>query len=437
LLEDEAAARNADAAELRRLALGGILVMVVGLGGLGGWAAVAPLDTAVPAAGQLVVESRRKTVSLLDSGLLRELRVREGQRVAAGDVLLQLDDAQARALLDQAVARFVVSGARVGRLQAEMDDREVFEARPAPSFAEPAVAAPLIAAEVALFQARREAYAGGVAVQRRRIAQLEQQVAAHRAQATSAATRGRLLQQELSGVQTLHAQGFATRIRMLELQRNIAQLEGDAGDYLARAAEAGQAIAQAELEIVNLRSARRNDAAREMQDAVSMAAEGRARLAAADDILRRATVVAPEAGTVTELRFFTPGSSIVAGQPVLDLVPVDDRLVVEGAVSPSEIERVRVGQRVNVRLTGFSHRRAPPLPGTLVHVGADRQTNARGEPFFVVRATLSEDAFALIPGIALAAGMPADILIIGQRRTALDYLLSPLLDGMRRAWRED
>lgn len=424
---------------LRRLALAGLAVMVLGMGGLLGWAALATLDSAVPAAGQLVVQSKRKTVSLLESGILRELRVAEGQRVAAGDVLMVLDDGQPSALVTQAAARVVAAEARVARLRAEMEDRE------APVFpdsfgagVDPSLAAPLLSAEVALFEARREAYQGAVAVQKRKVAQLEQQIAAHEAQAIAYRTRLDLVQQELRGVNDLLARGFATRTRALEMQRMAAELEGEVGELDARSAEARQAIAQAELEILNLRTTRRNEAAREMQEAVASVAEGRAQLASARDLLRRTVIVSPDAGTVTDIRSFTPGSSIVAGQPVMDIVPVDDSLLVEAAVAPADIERVSPGQKVNVRLTGFSHRRVAPLTGKLIYAGADRQVNANGEPFFLVRAMLDPGTEQRLPeGVALAPGMPADVLIVGSARAALDYLLSPILDGMRRAMREE
>jgi HlyD family secretion protein len=438
----EVAAETGDSTagvSLRRLALAGLAVMVLGGGGLLGWAALATLDSAVPATGQLVVQSKRKTVSLLESGLLRELQVAEGQRVAAGDVLLLLDDAQPRALVAQTSARAVAAEARVARLRAEMEDRD------RPEFPDPlgfpidtAIAAPLLAAEAVLFEARREAYEGAVAVQQRRIAQLEQQIAAHEVQAVAYRTRLRLVEQELRGVNELLARGFATRTRALEMQRMVAELQGQVGELEARSAEARQAIAQAELEVLNLRTTRRNEAAREMQDAVGQSAEVRAQLAAAQDLLRRTVVASPDAGIVTDLRFFTPGSSIVAGQPVMDIVPADDALVIEAAVSPSDIERVAPGQAVNVRLTGFSHRRVRPLPGRLTYAGADRQVNARGEPFFLVRAMLDPGTERLLPeGVSLTPGMPADVLIVGGGRTALDYLLSPILDGMRRAMREE
>lgn len=423
----------------RALCLAGMATMVLGFGGLGAWAAMARLESAVPASGTLVVQSKRKTVSLLESGILRELLVSEGQRVEAGQILLRLDDGQARAAAKQARARLVGAQVRVARLSAELGEEEAF-AIPEWLVREGAddTIAPLLAAEAALFSARKASFEGAVAVQQRRIAQLEQQIAALRAQSAAHAARLGLIRQELRGVNDLLARGFATRTRALELQRNEAQLVGEIGELDARAAEAGQAIAAAEHEMLNLRTTRRNEAAREMQDAVGQVAEGRARLAATEDILRRTVVIAPEPGTVTDLRFFTAGSSIGAGQPVLDIVPVDDQLLVEAAANPADVEHLAIGARVNVRLVGFSHRRVPPLPGHLVYVGADRQVNGRGDTFFLLRATLDDGALATLPtGITLAPGMPADVLVIGAERSALDYLLSPILDSLRRALRED
>ncbi|MBK1662312.1 HlyD family type I secretion periplasmic adaptor subunit [Paracraurococcus ruber] len=428
-----------EAPSLRRLALASLAVVLLGFGGLLGWAAIARLESAVPAAGSLVAQGKRKTVSLLDSGILRELRVREGAPVAAGEVLLLLDDSQARALVEQSLIRIVSAEARSIRLRAEMEEA------PALLFPEglqrlapPAIAAPLLAAERTLFASRRESYEGSVAVQRRRIAQLHQQIAASRAQIQATGTRLALLRQELAGVRDLLANGYATRLRHMELQRAIAEQEGNVGELEARAAEAAQAVAQAELELLNLASTRRNEAALDMQAAVTELADARARLSAAEELLRRSVVTAPEDGVVTDLRFFTPGSSITAGQPVLDIVPAQDALLVEAAVSPAEIERVAVGQRVNVRLTAFPHRKVPPLPGQLVYVGADRQVNPQGQPFFLVRARLEDGALRdLPPEVALSPGMPADVLILGRARSPLDYFVSPLLDGMRKALREE
>lgn len=422
---------------LGRLVLATLLIVVFGFGGLLGWAALARLDGAAPASGSLVTQVKRKTVSLLDAGILRELLVAEGDAVEAGQVLLRLDDTQARAALGQARVRYFGGLARAARLRAELADapgfgfpQELIEAA-----RDPGIGA-LANAESQLFATRSATYLGAIAVQQRRIAQYQEQINAYAAQRSAYTTRLALTREELRAVNTLLAAGFAPRNRALELRRTEAQLQGEIGELAGREAEARQAIAQTDLEILSLANTRRSDAARELQDAVNQVADGLERLRAAEELLARSVVTAPEAGIVTDLRFFTPGSSIIAGQPVLDIVPREATLVVEAALRPSDAEHVAVGQRVNVRITAFSHRRVPPLPGKLIYVGADRQIDQRGEAFFVIRATLDPAAQALLGDATLAPGMPADVLVLQAARPAIDFFLSPLLDGMRRALRE-
>ncbi len=197
---------------LRRLCLAGVATMVLGFGGLVGWAAMARLESAVPASGTLVVQSKRKTVSLLESGILRELLVTEGQRVEAGQVLLRLDDAQARAAVKQARARLIGAEVRVARLAAELGEEDGFEIPEAlRRESVDDTIAPLLAAESALFAARKASFEGAVAVQARRIAQLEQQITALKAQSAAHGARLGFIRQELRGVNDLLARGGRDR----------------------------------------------------------------------------------------------------------------------------------------------------------------------------------------------------------------------------------
>ena len=214
-------------------------------------------------------------------------------------------------------------------------------------------------------------------------------------------------------------------------------LIGDAGELSAKQAEAHQNIAQAELELTRIEGSWRADLAKELQDAQTQTADLGQKLRAARDVLKRKVVVAPEDGIVTDLKFFTPGSTVTAGQPVLDIVPDDGKMLIEVSVRPQDIENVQAGQPVNVRLTSYKHSKVPVLTGKLTYVSADRQTNERGDPFFLARAELDEGALVALDQVALAPGMPAEVLIVGGERRALDYLISPLTDNLRRALRED
>jgi HlyD family secretion protein len=192
-------------------------------------------------------------------------------------------------------------------------------------------------------------------------------------------------------------------------------------------------VAQAETEMANLSLNRAQDVARELPDVQAQLADAQQRLRGALDLLSRREVVAQEAGTVTDIRFFTQGSSIAAGVPLLDLVPAGDRLVVEARVTLTDIEQVRPGQPARLRLSAYRTQELPMLEGRVIYVSADRQVDPQGGAFFLVRLEmLGTD----LPGVTLAAGMPVDAYLLGERRTALDYVLRPLQDSLRRSLRD-
>lgn len=426
------------APRMRHVVIGSVLVLAIGVGGLVGWAAATPLERAVIGSGTLIAEGRRKTITLLEPGILREVLVREGERVAEGQPVLRLDTTLAEAAAQQAQAFYWGQLVRVARLQAEgAGDRRLVMPEPAvaAAAASPAIAG-VVEAERRLFAARWAAFEGAIGVQRTRISQLEQQMGATAALRTSAATRLRATREELAGVSQLVASGFATRTRQWELQRGEADLLGQLGQHVAQEAQTREQIAQAEAEMSNLALNRQQEVARELQEAQGMLADAEQRMRGALDILSRREVLAPEAGTVTDLRFFTPGSSIGAGQPILDLVPLDDRVVAETRVALTDIEQVRHGQPARLRLSAYRTTEVPLLEGRVVYVSADRRVDGQGTGFFVARVEIDPDALAALPSVALAPGMPVEAYLLGERRTALDYVFRPLRDSLRRSLRD-
>jgi len=422
-----------------RLVAAALAVLLLGFGGLVLWAAITPIERAVIGQGSLVAEGRRKTVSLLEPGLLRQLLVEEGERVAAGQPLMRLDTTQADAVAAQARVAFLGQAMRAARLLAEQQDSRELDVPPVVSAAarsDPAIAA-LITAEGRLFAARWEAFDGALGVSRTRIAQLQEQMAAFAAQREATASRLAAIREELAGVTSLVQRGFATRTRQWELQRAEAELVGNLGQWQAQESQAREAIAQAELELANTRLARQQEVARDLQDAQALRADAEQRLRGAEDILARRVVTAPEDGIVTDIRAFTPGSSIAAGAPVLDLVPVDDRLLAEVRVALTDIENVHVGQPARLRLTAFRTRDVPLMETEVTYVSADRRTDPQGFSYFLARVGLpAELRAALPPGATLAPGMPVEAFLLGERRSALDYVLRPLADGLRRSLRD-
>ena len=424
---------------LRRIAVFSLLTILVGFGGMTAWAALARVESAVPAVGMIVSGGKRKTISLVESGILKTLMVQEGDKVAAGQVLMQLDDVQPRAAMAQASVQYWSAVARAARLRAEAADERTLPVSAAlrnAAQADPAVAA-AVAAEAYQFQSRWGALDANTRVEERKIAQQEAAIAALRAQIASASIRMGLVKEELRGVDFLMARGLSTKPRQLELQRNEAELRGAIGQFAGQYNEAKQVIAQVQSGIINTMEARRADISRERSETQAAQADAEQRLTAARDLMQKREILAPEAGTVTALKFFTPGSSIVAGQPVMDLVPDSQHMLVEGTVAPYEVEHLAIGQQVNVRLTAYKVRRVPVITGHLTYVGADRQMDANNSPVFMVRAEIDAGALDDKPGVVLLPGMPADILIVNGARSVLDFIVSPITDGISHALKEE
>lgn len=433
--EAEAAAA---APSVRRIMVTAMLLLFVGCGGLLFWAAITPVERAVVSRGNLVAEGRRKSILLSEPGILQALLVREGDRVETGQVLFRLDPTTAEASAAQARAQALTFGARVARLRAEQAGERRLSLPPelvAAVRGDYALSA-ILETEQRLFTARWENFDGNIAVAERRIGVERERLVAAAAQRVSAERRLASLRADLAGQRPLARDGFALMSRVRELERQEAAAIGEIGQYGAQEAQFRQSIAQAELELSTVRLTRAQDIARELQDAQQQLVEAEQRVLSAENVRARRDVLAPEPGIVTDIRFVTPGSSITDGQPVLDLLPVDDRLVAEMKVATSDVEQLQVGGRVNIRLLALRVRTTPLLAGHLTYVSADQQVDQQGVSFFLARAELDAGEVARIPDLRLNAGMPVEVFVLGETRSALDYLVAPIRDSMRRALRD-
>jgi HlyD family secretion protein len=424
---------------LRRIAIASALTVLLGFGGIGLWASLVPLDSAVSAQGLFVAAGKRKTVVLQDGGILSKLLVKEGEEVTTGQTLLILDDVQTRTAMNQVKAQYWGAIAKATRLRAETRDerRLVMPDDLLAAAAEDPTIAPLVRAEQELFASRWDTFDGNARISGRKIAQLQSQMTSLQLQIVTLNKRLSFTREESQTIEYLLKDGLETKSHSLDMRRGIAELEGALADAVGRNEEAGQAIEQTISELTNYAETRRSDASKDLQETQGAIADAAQRLRSAEDLLTKREILAPEAGTVTDIKFFTPGSSITPAQPVLDIVPADKRLLVEAPVAPTDIEHVHVGQKVNFRLSAYKAHRVPTVEGRLVYVAADRTQDPQGNPIFLVRAELDREALKPFPGVVVYPGMPADLLIIGGERSALDFLISPILDGMRHGMREE
>lgn len=413
--------------------------MLVTFLGFGGWASLAPLGSAVVAAGNLVVESNRQDVQHLDGGQTARLMVREGDRVAAGDVVIALDPvrvaAQAslvRSQLDSArlvVARLSAEQAREARFTIEPDlqDRSRYDQ---------ALAA-AIQAQRSIMETRRVSLEGQVSVLQQRIRQLQEQITGLVAQERSRVQQIRLLRQELDGVLELLRGGHATRIRALGLEREIARLEGERGEHAANVSRLEQSIGEADLQVLQLRRSFDEEIAAKLQEAQQTLVEAQERLTSAEDQLRRLQIRAPVSGTVVGLAVHTVGAVITPGQVLMQIVPGEDRLLVEAEVRVEDVERLSPGVEAVIQFTGLPQVTMPLVTGRLLVISADRLTDQRtGMPYYKARLAVDEESRAKLADRRIVPGMPVQVMIRTGQRTMLGYLLDPVTLALGRAMQE-
>jgi HlyD family secretion protein len=426
-------------ASIRRHLLAGVAVVVVVAGGMGGWAASTELAGAVIAPGRLVVDSNVKKVQHPTGGIVAELLVREGDRVKAGDVLLRLDETQARATVAMVRKDLDELLARQARLEAEREDLDAV-AFPADLLArldDPDVAR-AVSGERRLFELRQAARAGQKAQLRQRIAQLDEEIEGLAGQSAAKDKEIALIRQELAGVQELREKNLVPLTRLTSLERDAAGLEGDRSELIGAAAEAKGKITEIELQIIQVDQDLRTDVGKELAEIRPKISELAERRIAAEDQLRRIEIRAPQDGKVHQLTVHTVGGVIQAGEPIMLIVPDQDRLTIEARIAPQDIDQVRLGEPAALRFSAFSQRTTPELDGEVTLISADLTEDQRtGAAYYVVHiAPKLGQIERLGAAVRLVPGMPVEAFIETGERTVLSYLVKPMRDQIAKAFRE-
>ncbi|MFJ5369726.1 HlyD family type I secretion periplasmic adaptor subunit [Bosea sp. CER48] len=422
---------------LRSLVLAGVAAIGVGFGGFGAWAVTARLDNAAVATGIVAVDSKRKTVSHLEGGILKTLLKAEGERVVRDEPLLRLEDARARAELQQLQAKRIGLEAKLARLRAEQTSAAEIAFPAAVAQLDSPIAREVLRAEQGLFKSRAQVHDGKIHIQQRVIEQHQAEADALKAQIDATNRQRSLIDDEVKIMADLYEKRYAKRTQLVELQTKQSELSGRSGEFAARKAKAEQAVAGANLEILSISLERQNDIGGEIQESQLMLSEVTERIVQAEDVLRRLVVVAPQEGIVANIRMRTAGSVIAAGEAILDIVPENEPLIVEAKVEPRDIDAVRVGATTRVRLTAFNSRLLPPLQAKVTYVAPDQLVDEKtGMPYFVVRSEIDQQSLRDYK-VSLHAGMTAEVMIVNGARRAIDYLVSPFTDSFNRAFRED
>jgi len=437
--KQQAPPQTPDRPPIGRPLLAAAIIILFFFGGLVTWAALAPLDSAALAPGRVTVANNRKTVQHLEGGIVKELLVKEGDTVDGDQVLIQLDDTQARARLDLLHSRRDKLIATEARLMAEQASAAeiVFPLSLTYRRYEPQVAK-ILEAEKALFEARKRSTEGRIHIFRKRIAQLKKEIAGLTAQVASKDEQLAVIEDERASFEILFKRGVVGKSRLLRLRREAADLKGERADHLSLMAKARQRIGETELEIIDLKNSVLNQVVGDLRNIQSELLDVRERLKAAEDIMLRTDIRAPQAGVVMGLNVHTETGVIAPGQHLLEIVPEDDTLVIEAQVAPNDIDVVHAGLPAQVRLTAFKQRDTPLLDAELTRVSADSFTDERsGASYFLARVTIDAPELRKLDGRELYPGMGAEVMINTGARTVMDYILAPLTNSLRRAFRED
>jgi HlyD family secretion protein len=419
----------------------GLRVLLVGLVLGGGWMTLIPLAGAVVVPGNLVVQSNVKTIQHPTGGVVAEIPVHNGMRVAVGDLLLRLDPTQAQASLQVVSKQLDESRARIARLIAERDGQPQPEvpAELAGRLDESALK-DLLASEETQFKARASARYSQRDLLQSRVSQLGEQIGGLDAQVASKAKQLELIAGELTGVQDLYDKRLVPITRLTTLQREAARIEGERGQLISAIAETKAKIGEAQLQIVRLDQDFRTEVVKELGEVQGKEAELVQKGVAARDMLDRIELRAPTSGIIHQLAAHTVGGVIKAGDAIMEVVPDSDDLQVEARLQPNDIDQVRVGQKALIRFSAFNQRTTPQIVGLVSFVSADvshdQQASAPNASYFTVRMTLPEDELRRLAGLQLVSGMPAEVFMQTGSRTMMSYLMKPITEQLQRAFVE-
>jgi HlyD family type I secretion membrane fusion protein len=421
-----------------RTVLAGFAVIVLGVAGLGAWAAMAPLSGAVIAPGFVKVDMNRKVVQHQEGGIVKAILVRDGDRVQRGQPLVLIEDVRVDATVDLLRTQLDGERAKAARLEAE---RTVQAAVQFPADlvqrAGEAKVAEILQRERSVFRARRDALDSQVAVLRRQIAQTEDEARALADQIAAEERALKIQKAELAANADLLARGYVQKTRVMTLERAVADYEARWGEHRAELAKTRQRTSELELRVLGQRNDYVQAATDELKEATSRIFDLEERLRPSKDQAERQKVLAPIAGEVVGLRVFSPGAAVGPREVLLEVVPEDKTLIIEARIRPEDINHVRAGSPADVRLTAYQQRNTPLVPGTVTYVSGDRMTEGPNTaPFYTVRIDVAPEALAAAGNLRMQAGMPAEVYVRTDERTALDYVLSPITTFLRRGMRE-
>jgi epimerase transport system membrane fusion protein len=412
-----------------------LFILLFGFGGI--WATTAPIDGAARGAGKVTARSYSKIVQHLEGGIISNIFVENGARVAKGDPILNIDNTQPMAQLEITTIQYIALRALETRLIAERDGLSSLNYSPTfVSLGERAQDE--TKAQIEIFNARRAALEGGIAVLRQRIGQLQSQIVGLKGLQSSKEELAQSYIEELSDVEELLSQGFSDKNRLRELERNVVRLNGEVAELMASIASTEVQIGETRLQILQQEKEFQNQVVTELSEVQTNVNDSVERVNALEDIVSRTVVRAPESGIVNGLQVHTIGGIVGPGMRIVDIVPEEDDLIVEVEVSPNDIDRVVIGQDASIRFSTFGMGTVPTIYGTVINLSADSFINeSTGISYYLARVEVSPDGMEDLGELSLMPGMPAEVFIATGSRTFFEYVFKPFSNALARGLRED
>lgn len=417
----------------------GYIVVAVALGAGGAWAATARLDSAVVAHGSVVVESDRKAVQHLEGGIVENVVVRDGSEVRAGDVLLRLDATHAAAQRSVAQLGVLQALGEEARLTAQIDqlDSIVFP-KELTEASESKEARRIALDQERVFKERIAAQKLEVSILKERLAQSQKQYESTEAQRNSAVTQAASISDELAKLRPLSDQGYIAATRINPLRRSLTDLQGRIGSLDADMARLSVANDEIRLQMNQIGYKAAEEASTKLAECRVKLADAREKLRIAEDVLTRSEVRAPRSGRVVGSKVHTVGAVVKPGETMMEIVPQDDDLVVTAKISPMDVNSLRPGMAAEVRLPSFKGRATPFTVGEVKSVAADALRDEVSQQMaYELRVSVPASGFPPKIRAKLKPGMPAEVFVPTGERTALAYLMQPLMDSVRGGLREE
>ncbi len=426
----------------RKPTLFGFAIFGVAIMGFGAWGGTAPIAGAIVTTGSFVTTGNNKVIQHLEGGVIRDILVREGDLVTPGQHLVILDDTAPRAELQRLVLRRARAAAVEARLTTEIREQAeiVFPDYLLSRIDDPDIAA-IVASQQLSFEARRNHLRAEIGTINKGIEALRERIQGGRTQIKAVEAQLAFFTEELEVKQKLLRDGMIRRSEVLALQRAHANMQGEIGRLLGDIGDARERIARAEEQIGSLRSSAIKSAVEQLHEINAELNDLRERIRSAENIMERISIVTPVEGVVVKLRYHTSGGVIEAGKNIMEIVPQDEKLIIEARVRPQDIDGVKRGQKAMIRLTALNQRITPMVEGKVIYVSADALPDERFSErmqgdLYVARVELDQASTASIKDFQPTPGMPAEVYIETLERTFFQYLVQPLRDSMARAFRE-